>query len=84
MLDLFKSNLVEPDVVEVPNQDAVETVLQYSTPFATQAPTMDGLLHYINQETARMGTVNKYYTTTRRTYNIIQSDLPLFVIDARA
>ena len=28
VLDLFKSNLVEPDIVNVPTQDAVETFLQ--------------------------------------------------------
>ena len=32
VLDLFKSNLVEPDIVDVPTQDAVETALRYSAP----------------------------------------------------
>ena len=84
VLDLFKSNLVEPDTVDVPNQDAVETALRYSAPSAVKAPALDGLIHYIDQETARTGTVNKYYTTNRRTYNIIQSDVPLYVIKTRA
>ena len=84
VLDLFKSNLVEPDIVTVPTQDAVEAVLEHFTPSATKAPALDGLIHCIYQETERTGTVNKYYTTNRRTYNIIQSDSPLYTIKTLA
>jgi hypothetical protein len=84
VLDLFKHNLVEPDIVNVPTADAAETALRYTDLSSVKAPAVDGLMRYISQETARTGTVNKYYTTNRRTYNIIQSDSPLYVIKTRA
>ena len=84
VLDLFKHNLVEPDIVPAPTADAAETALKYTDLSSVKAPAVDGLMQYISQETARTGTVNKYYTTNRRTYNIIQSDSPLYVIKSRA
>jgi len=84
VLDLFKHNLVEPAVVPTPTADAAETALRYTDLSAVKAPAIDGLIQYISQETARTGTVNKYYTTNRNTYNIIQSDSPFYVIKTRA
>ena len=84
VLDLFKHNLVEPDIVPTPTADAAETALKYTDLSSVKAPAIDGLMQYISQETARTGTVNKYYSTNRQTYNIIQSDSPFYVIKSRA
>ena len=84
VLDLFKHNLVEPDIVPAPTPDVAETALKYTDLSSVKAPAIDGLLQYVSQETARTGTVNQYYSTSRRTYNIVQSDSPLYVIKSRA
>ena len=68
--------VVEPTTVLVPNADAVENELRYN-PSPGQVPALDGMISYIAQETAKPGTVNKYYTTNRKHYNFKETYSPL-------
>ena len=69
-------DVVRPHTVSIPNADAVETELQY-TPGPGQVTALDGMVSYIAQETARPGVVNKYYTTNRKHYHVIETYSPL-------
>ena len=68
--------VVEPATVSVPKADAVENELRY-TPGPMQLPALDGLVNYIAQETAKPGVVNKYYTTNRKHYHVLETYSPL-------
>ena len=70
------SAIVEPHIVSVPNADAVETELRYN-PAPGQVPALDGIVAYVAQETAKPGIVNKYYTTNRKHYHLIETYSPL-------
>ena len=70
------SAIVEPHLVSIPNADAAETELRYN-PGPGLVPALDGMISYIAQETAKPGTVNKSYSTTRKPYHFLETYSPL-------
>ena len=72
------SAVVEPTSVPIPNADAVEAELQCTAPGPGLMPALDGMVSYIAQETSKTtGVTNKFYTTNRKHYHVIETYSPL-------